>query len=181
MPARKVIESFSESSARAKRTSFCKRSAKSEMTFEMAFGSEDCSFIVVARRIARRLDGRRRHGTIAGSLERPVCEEPGERRKAKHQRRLPPSEIGRALDQLLNGLILKAIRVMVDIVSKSSHETGEHRAFSFQIVSGNPHGTGQVIGRLSANANLVVQKAHDMVGHARGCITCSPFSLLGRI
>jgi hypothetical protein len=28
------------------------------MTLEMAFGSEDCSFIVVARRIARRLDGR---------------------------------------------------------------------------------------------------------------------------
>jgi hypothetical protein len=70
---------------------------------------------------------------------------------------------------------------MVDIVSKSSHEAREHRAFSFQIVSCNPHGTGKVIGRLSANDNLVVQKAHDMVGHARGRITCGPFGLLGRI
>ena len=53
-PARMLAESFSASSARARRISFCMRSARSVTTFENAFGSVDCSVIDVTRRMVVR-------------------------------------------------------------------------------------------------------------------------------
>jgi hypothetical protein len=59
-PARMLINSFSESSARGSCISFCIRSARSVTTLENAFGSdENCSPMVVARRVGVRWLNRR--------------------------------------------------------------------------------------------------------------------------
>src|SRR4029079_4256607 len=146
-PARMLIESFSESSARASRTSFCIRSARSVMTLENAFGSdEDCSAMVLARRVVmRRLDRRGRYGTCAGTFERTEHEKPSQRTQSKHQSRLSPREVGGAFGQLLDRLILQTMSVTVHIVCKSSHKTGEHGVLMFEVVSSYSHRAGKTI------------------------------------
>src|SRR5215510_7511044 len=137
-PARMVIESFSDSSARASRISFCIRSARSVMTLENAVGSDEyASAMAVARVVVlRRLD--RRGGYRASVFKRSESEKSGGCGQAEHQSWLTSREVGGALGQLLDGLTLQTFGIIVDVVRKSPDKTGEHRAFVSQIIGCKP-------------------------------------------
>src|SRR4051812_28954303 len=115
-PARSLCDSFSETSVRARRISFCRRSATSPITSESARGSAEffrCSAMIAPSRrfgVVRRLDGRGVDRTRV--LERPEHEETCQRREPEYQGGLLPCEIRGGPGQLIDRLILHVLRVV---------------------------------------------------------------------
>src|SRR5262245_31146017 len=156
--------SFCTSSARSARRSvrarvrpdFCRWSSAMELARSPAEGF----MAAIAEAAAfRRVVPEHAEFLRRGALEHAEREEARERGQPEHERRLPPREVRRRPDQVLDGLAADVARKLLHPFGRAARDTRELRSVRVEAVGGATHRLRHMARQVGATRDLHVQEA----------------------
>jgi hypothetical protein len=89
---------------------------------------------------------------------------------AEHQRGLPPRQIGRRTEQLIDRLILQLTCIAINAIRHRMNEAGDLRGTLIQLLGRLAGRAGKMTDQLRAAPDLTVKQFLSLAGHGRSSV-----------